>query len=96
MEDFLRLLQKKYQWSPKSLREVLNKLSKDDVTSVKLLSMCWLDVQSYFPFGMKKMVEKELINRGMKLRGRYKPHVRHRDPKLLLTSWRILAGEFCI
>ena len=65
VEVFLRLLQKQYQWSTNSLKEVLNKLSKDDVTSVKLLSMCWRDVQDKFPFGMKKMVEKELRNRGM-------------------------------
>ena len=65
VEVFLRLLQKEYQWGTNSLKDVLNKLSKDDVTNVKLLAMCWSDVQAYFPFGMRKMVEKELKNRNM-------------------------------
>ena len=47
------------------MKVVVKKLSEDDVTSVSLLAECWGDVQSHFSFGMKKMVEKELRNRGM-------------------------------
>ena len=47
------------------MKEVLNKLTKDDVTSVRLLAMCWSDVQAHFPLGMKKTVEKELKSRNM-------------------------------
>ena len=43
----------------------MKKLSKDDVTSVWLLATCWKDVHAHFTRGMKKMVEKELRNRGM-------------------------------
>ena len=68
VENFLHHLQKEYQeifWSATSLKKVLNKLSEDDVTSVRLLAKCWRDVQAHFPLGMKKMVEKELRNRNM-------------------------------
>ena len=47
------------------MKVVVKKLSKDDVTSVRLLATCWRDVQAHFTFGMKKVVEKELRNRGM-------------------------------
>ena len=47
------------------MKQVVNKVSKDDVTSVRLLAKCWRDVQAHFTFGMKKMVEKQLRNRGM-------------------------------
>ena len=47
------------------MKEAVKKLSKDDVTSVRLLAICWGDVQAHFSFGMRKMVEKELRNRGM-------------------------------
>lgn len=47
------------------MKAVVNQLSKDDVTSVRLLATCWEDVQGHFSFGMKKMVEKELRNRGL-------------------------------
>ena len=65
VEVFLRLLQKDYQWSTNGLKEVLNKLSKDDVISVKLLARCRSDVQTHFPLGMKRIVEKELRRRNM-------------------------------
>ena len=66
VDVFLRFLQKEYQWGTSSVKlVVVNKLSKDDVTSVRLLAPCWRDVQAYFSFGMRKMVEKELRNRGM-------------------------------
>ena len=65
MEVFLRFLQKKYQCSSNSVKEVVKKLSEDDVTSVRLLAECWRDVQAHFTVGMKTMVEKELRNRGM-------------------------------
>ena len=65
VEVFLRLLQKDYQWSTNGLKEVLKKLFKDDVTSVKLLASCWSDVQAHFPLGMKGMVENELRRRNM-------------------------------
>lgn len=65
VDVFLRFLQKEYQWSSGSVKTVVNQLSKDDVTSVKLLATCWEDVQGHFSFGMKKMVEKELRNRGL-------------------------------
>ena len=47
------------------MKEVVKKLSEDDVTSVRLLAICWGDVQAHFTFGMKEQVEKELRNRGM-------------------------------
>ena len=47
------------------MKVVVKKLSENDVTSVRLLAMCWRDVQAHFSLGMKKMVEKELRNRGM-------------------------------
>ena len=47
------------------MKVVVKKLSEDDVTSVRLLAECWTDVQAHFSFGMKKMVEKEVRNRGM-------------------------------
>ena len=62
---FLRFLQNEYQWGSNSVKAVLNELSKNDVTSVGLLAMCWSDVQAHFPFGMRRMVEKELKNRNM-------------------------------
>lgn len=65
VEVFLRQLQKEYQWSSNSVREVVAKLSKDDVTSVSLLAECWKDVKNHFVFGMRAMVEKELKNRGL-------------------------------
>ena len=68
VEVFLRHLQnerKGNHWSASSLKEVLNKLTKDDVTSVRLLAMCWSDVQAHFPLVMKKTVEKELRSRSM-------------------------------
>ena len=68
VEVFLRHLQNEHKgnhWSTSSLKEVLNKLTKDDVTSVRLLAMCWSDVQAHFPLGMKKTVEKELRSRNM-------------------------------
>ncbi|XP_068685963.1 uncharacterized protein [Montipora foliosa] len=65
VEVFLRFLQKEYQWSSNSVREAVNKLSKDDVTTVKLLAMCWKEVRNYFVVGMRAMIEKELKNRGL-------------------------------
>ena len=65
MEVFLRFLQKEYQWGNNSVREAVSKLSKDDVTTVKLLAMCWKDVRNYFVLGMRAMIEKELKNRGL-------------------------------
>ena len=68
VEVFLRHLQNEHKgnhWSTSSLKEVLNKLTKDDVTNVRLLAMCWSDVQAHFPLGMKKTVEKELKSRNM-------------------------------
>ena len=68
VEVFLRHLQNEHKgnhWSTSSLKEVLNKLTKDDVTSVRLLAMCWSDVQAHFPLGMKTTVEKELKSRNM-------------------------------
>ena len=62
---FLRFLQNEYQWGSNSVKAVLNELSKADVTCVSLLAMCWSDVQAHFPFGMRRMVEKELKNRNM-------------------------------
>ena len=47
------------------MKEAVKKLFKDDVTSVRLLAICWRDVQAHFTFGMRKMVDKELRNRGM-------------------------------
>ena len=47
------------------MKEVVKKLSEEDVTSVGLLAKCWGDVQAHFTVGMKKVVEKELRNRGM-------------------------------
>ena len=48
------------------MREVVAKLSKDDVTSVSLLAQCWKDVKNHFVLiGMRAMVEKELKNRGL-------------------------------
>ena len=47
------------------MREAVSKLSKDDVTTVKLLAMCWKDVRNYFVVGMRAMIEKELKNRGL-------------------------------
>lgn len=47
------------------MKAVVNNLSKVDVTTVSLLATCWSDVQAHFPFGMKKMVEKELENRNL-------------------------------
>lgn len=43
----------------------MKKLSKDDVTNVRLLAMCWRDVQAHFTRGMERMVGMELRNRGM-------------------------------
>ena len=95
VEVFLRLLQKEYQWSTNSLKEVLKKLNKDDVTSVKLLASCWSDVQAYFPLGIKRMVEKELRQRNMISweRQRHGSMIigfskisKHRTPKLLQSS----------
>ncbi|XP_068732112.1 inner centromere protein A-like [Montipora capricornis] len=65
VEVFLRFLQKEYQWSSNSVREAVSKLSRDDVTTVKLLAMCWKDVRNYFVVGMRAMIEKELKNRGL-------------------------------
>ena len=65
VDVFLRFLQKDYQWSSDSVKEVVKKLSEEDVTSVGLLAKCWGDVQAHFTVGMKKVVEKELRNRGM-------------------------------
>ena len=52
-------------WNARSSKEVLNKLTKDDVTNVRLLAMCWSVVEAHFPLGMKKTVEKELKSRNM-------------------------------
>ena len=38
-------------WNARSSKEVLNKLTKDDVTNVRLLAMCWSDVEAHFPLG---------------------------------------------
>ena len=65
VQVFLRFLQNEYEWSSNSVKAVVNKLSKVDVTTVSLLPMCWRDVQAHFPFGMRRMVEKELKNRNM-------------------------------
>jgi len=65
VEVFLRFLQKEYQWSPNSVKEVVNKLSKGDVTTVWLLAAYWENVQALLPFGMQKMVAKELRSRNM-------------------------------
>ena len=47
------------------MKEVFKKLSKDDVTTISLLGMCWSDVQAHFPTAMRRMVEKELKRRNM-------------------------------
>ena len=68
VEVFLRHLGKEHienHWNARSSKEVLNKLTKDDVTNVRLLAMCWSDVEAHFPLGMKKTVEKELKSRNM-------------------------------
>ena len=65
MQVFLRFLQNEYQWSPNEVKEVFKKLSKDDVTTISLLGMCWNDVQAHFPNGMRRVVEKELKRRNM-------------------------------
>ena len=68
VEVFLCNLGKEHMqnhWSTSSSKEVLNKLTKDDVTNVRLLAMCWSDVQAHFPLGMKKTAEKELKSRNM-------------------------------
>ena len=68
VEVFLRHLQSEHKgnhWSTNSLKEVTNKLTKDDVTNVWLLAMSWSDMQAHFPMGMKTTVEKELKSRNM-------------------------------
>ena len=65
MQVFLRFLQNEYQWSPNEVKEVFKKLSKDDVTTISLLGVCWNDVQAHFPNGMRRVVEKELKRRNM-------------------------------
>ncbi|KAL9963921.1 hypothetical protein ACROYT_G027477 [Oculina patagonica] len=65
VEVFLRFLQKEYQWSTNSVKTISSKLAGDDITSVRLLSMCWRDSQTHFPIGMRKMIDKELRKRGM-------------------------------
>ena len=47
------------------MTEVLKKLSKDDITTISLLGMCWNDVQAHFPSGMRRQVEKELKRRNI-------------------------------
>ena len=65
VEVFLRFLQKEYQWSTNSVKAISSRLSKDDITSVRLLAMCWKEAQDSFPIGMRKMIEKELRKRNM-------------------------------
>jgi len=65
VEVFLRFLQKEYQWSTNSVKAISSRLSKDDITSVRLLAMCWKEAQDSFPIGMRKMIEKELKKRNM-------------------------------
>ena len=65
VEVFLRFLQKEYQWATNSIKTVSSQLAKDDITSVKLLAMCWSDVRKRFPAGMSRMIEKELRKRDM-------------------------------
>lgn len=65
MEVFLRFLQKEYQWSSNSVKKISSQLAGDDITSVRLLAMCWRDAQERFPIGMRRMIEKELRKREM-------------------------------
>ncbi|KAJ7376903.1 hypothetical protein OS493_031783 [Desmophyllum pertusum] len=65
VEIFPRFLQKEYQWSTINAKTASSQLANDDITSVKLLAMCWKTAQERFPIGMKKMIEKELRKRGM-------------------------------
>lgn len=65
VEVFLRFLQKEYQWSTNSVKTISSQLAKDDITSVRLLAMCWKDAQERFPIGMRKMIDKELRKRDM-------------------------------
>ncbi|KAJ7392864.1 hypothetical protein OS493_010525 [Desmophyllum pertusum] len=65
VEMFLRFLQKEYQWSTISVKTASSQLANDDITSVRLLAMCWNTAKERFPIGMKKMIEKELRKRGM-------------------------------
>ena len=65
VEVFLRFLQKEYQWSTTSVKTISSRLAKDDITSVRLLAMCWKEAQDSFPIGMRKMIEKELRKRNM-------------------------------
>lgn len=60
VEVFLRFLQKEYQWSTNSVKTISSQLAKDDITSVKLLAVCWKEAQERFPIGMRKMIDKEL------------------------------------
>ena len=65
VEVFLRFLQKEYQWSTNSVKTISSQLAKDDITSVRLLAMCWRGMQERFPIGMRKMIDKELRKRDM-------------------------------
>ena len=65
VEVFLRFLQKEYQWSTNSVKTISSQLAKDDITSVRLLAMCWKETQERFPIGMRKMIDKELRKRDM-------------------------------
>ena len=65
VEVFLRFLQKEYQWSTNSVKAISSQLAKDDITSVRLLAMCWKEAQERFPIGMRKMIDKELRKRDM-------------------------------
>jgi len=65
VEVFLRFLQKEYQWSTNSVKTISSQLAKDDITSVRLLAMCWKEAQERFPIGMRKMIDKELRKRDM-------------------------------
>ena len=65
MEAFLRFFQKEYQWSKNSVKMISSQLAKDDITSVRLLAVCWKEAQERFPIGMRKIIDKELRKQGM-------------------------------
>ncbi|KAJ7392868.1 hypothetical protein OS493_010529 [Desmophyllum pertusum] len=89
VEMFLRFLQKEYQWSTISVKTASSQLANDDITSVRLMAMCWRTAQERFPIDMKKIIEIELRKRGMILEhghrgtGRTRIFTHHRSPKQL-------------
>ena len=60
VDVFLNTLQPKYQWSSNSVKIALDKLEREDITTVEALAGCWDDVKSDFVLGMRKIIEKEL------------------------------------